>query len=455
MSALLRRKYNVKRTQLDWGKSMKKVPKVLMLVENLPVPGDPRVWAEATALREAGVGLSIICPKGLKYDESHICIEGIHIYRYQLPTHTGRFRGYLVEYCVALLKTFMLSLKVLIFQGFDVIHAANPPDLFFIIGIFYRFLGKKYLFDQHDPTPELFLAKFKGRSAFLQKLLLFLEYWSYLTAHLVITSNLSQKMFAMRRGHCPPQKVFVVRNGPNLQRMRLVPVEPEMKMGRRYMLVYVGMMGVQDGIEYILKALHHLIHNRGRCDVSLVLVGDGDRLPELRALAHNLLLDSYVYFTGWVDPKDVARYLSTADIGLIPDPQNGMNEFCTMVKTMEYMALGKPIVAFDLAETRFSAQEAALYAIPNQAEDFAKQIEILLDNEEARHRMGAIGQKRVEEELSWQHSQVHLLAAYKVLLGTNFGAPEIEASLPDPDLLPDGSYEANNSALSEHLVSRS
>lgn len=434
---------------------MGKACKVLMLVENISVPGDPRVWAEATTLHDAGVLVSIVCPKGNTQQESYICIEGIHIYRYKLPTHTGRFRGYLVEYCVALLMTFLLSLKVLFLQGFDVIHAANPPDLFFVIGIFYRFLGKKYVFDQHDPAPELFLAKFQGRTAYLKKILLFLEYWSYQTAHLVITSNLSQKMFALGRGHCSPQKVFVVRNGPNLQRMRQVPVEPEMKMGRRYMLVYVGVMGVQDGIEYILKALDHIIHNRGRCDVSLVLVGDGDRLPQLRALTHNLLLDSYVYFTGWVDPKDVARYLSTADIGLIPDPQNGMNEFCTMVKTMEYMALGKPIVAFDLAETRFSAQEAALYAIPNKVEDFAKQIEILLDDEEARHRMGAIGQKCVEEELSWEHSKEHLLAAYKALLGTNFGVPEIEASLPDPDLLPDGSYEANNSALSEHLVYRS
>jgi glycosyltransferase involved in cell wall biosynthesis len=433
---------------------MNKVPKVLMLVENLPVPGDPRVWAEAKALRDAGIGTSIICPKGPGYAESYICIDGIHIYRYQLPMHTGRFRDYLVEYCVALLMAFLLSFKVWLLQGFDVIHAANPPDLFFVIGIFYRFLGKKFVFDQHDPAPELFLAKFQGRTAYLQKILLFLEYWSYQTAHLVITSNLSQKMFALGRGHCSPQKVFVVRNGPNLQRMRRVPAEPEMKMGRRYMLVYVGLMGVQDGIEYILKAFHHLIHDRGRCDVSLVLVGDGDCLPQLRTLARDLLLDNYVYFTGWVDPEDVARYLSTADIGLVPDPQNGMNEFCTMVKTMEYMALGIPIIAFDLAETRFSAQEAALYAIPNEVEDFAKQIEILLDNEEVRQRMGAIGKKRVEEELSWEHSKAHLLASYSVLLGKKFGATEMEVLLPNPGLLSNGSYEVRSGSSSEHLATR-
>src|SRR5258708_21106207 len=208
---------------------MKKVPKVLMLVENLPVPGDPRVWAEATTLRDAGFRITVISPKGLTYRESHACIEDIHIYRYRLPNHSGGFKGYYTEYSVALLMTFLLSLKVLYLQGFDVIHAANPPDLFFVIGIFYRFLGKKFVFDQHDPAPEMFLAKFKRTSTHVQKLLLFLEYCSFRTAHLIIASNLSQKKFAIERGHCPSKKVFVVRNGPNLQRMHLVPAEPELK----------------------------------------------------------------------------------------------------------------------------------------------------------------------------------------------------------------------------------
>jgi len=397
---------------------MKKIPKVLMLVENLPAPWDPRVWAEATTLCAAGFQVSIICPKGLIHRESYSCVEGIHIYRYRLPTHMGGFKGYIAEYGVALLMTFCLSLKVLWLHGFDVIHAANPPDLFFIIGFFYRFFGKKFVFDQHDPAPEMFQVKFKGSSIRLYRLLLFLEYCSFRGAHLVITSNLSQKRFAIERGRCPPHKVFVVRNGPILQRMHLVPAEPELKGGRRYLLAYVGVMGQQDGVEYILHAIHHLIHKRGRQDVSLVLLGNGDCLPVLRGLAHDLQLDSYVNFVGWVDPEDVARYLSTADVGLIPDPQNGMNEFCTMIKTMEYMALGKPIVAFDLAETRFSAQDAAFYAMPNLVEDFANQIEALLDDEEARHRMGAIGCKRVKEELSWEHSKKHLIRAYEMLLGT-------------------------------------
>jgi glycosyltransferase involved in cell wall biosynthesis len=293
--------------------------------------------------------------------------------------------------------------------------------LFFVIGLFYRLFGKRFVFDQHDPVPEQFLAKFPGqsrKSLYRQKLLFLLEYWSYQTAQMVITSNLSQKRFALERGHVPAHKVFVVRNGPNLQRMRLAAPDPALKMGKRYLLAYVGMMGKQDGVEYTLYALHRLVYVQGREDVSLIVIGDGDRLLALRDLARDLDMDSYVNFVGLVAPEDVSRYLSSADVGLVPDPQNGMNEFCTMIKTMEYMAQGKPIVAFDLPETRFSAQEAALYATPNSVEDFTKKIALLLDDEEARHRMGAIGQRRVKEELSWEQSKEHLLAAYKTLFDT-------------------------------------
>jgi glycosyltransferase involved in cell wall biosynthesis len=400
---------------------MMKRSKVLMLVENSTVPGDPRVWAEATTLRYAGMQVSIICPKGQTQQEAYTYLEGIHIYRYRLPVQATSIKGYCAEYSIALLMTFWLSLKVFFRRGFDMIHAANPPDMFFVIGLFYRLFGKKFVFDQHDPAPELFLAKFKrqsGKSTRLQKLLFFLEFCSYRTAQIVITSNLSQRRFALERGHASPHKVFVVRNGPNLQRIRPVAPDPALKMGKRYLLAYVGMMGKQDGVEYTLYALHHLVHKQCRGDVSLIVIGDGDRLLALCDLARDLCLESYVNFVGWVAPGDVSRYLSSADVGLVPDPQNGMNEFCTMIKTMEYMALGKPIVAFDLPETRFSAQEAALYAIPNCVEDFAEKIAMLLDDEKTRHRMGAIGQRRVREELSWEQSKEHLLAAYKTLFDT-------------------------------------
>ena len=239
----------------------------------------------------------------------------------------------------------------------------------------------------------------------LYRLLLFLERCSYRTAHIVITTNLSQKRFAVERGHCHVGKVFVVANGPEFERIKLVTPEPELKRGRRYLLVYVGEMGVQDGVENTLYALHNLVHERGRQDVSLVLMGDGSCAPTLHALAHELELDEYVHFTGWVGAEDIVRYLTVADVGLTPDPENGLNEYCTMVKTLEYMAMGKPLVAFDLAEARYSAQDAALYATPNLVEDFASKIESLLDDEELRLKMGAIGRKRIEEALNWDRDK--------------------------------------------------
>ncbi len=401
---------------------------ILMLVENIPAPPDRRVWPEAKALREAGYQVSIICPKGQgQYEESEVCIDGITIYRYRLPAMKNKYFAYPIEYSAALLMTFLLSLKVLLRRGFDVIHAANPPDIFFLISLFYRLLGKKFVFDQHDPAPEMFKVKFGGRLPGLYRLQLLLERWSYRTAHLVITSNASQKKFAIERGGCEARKVFIVRNAPDLEYMKPVAPEPELKGGRQYLLAYVGIMNIQDGVEYALYALHELVHKRGRRDVSLVLMGDGDHMPALRALAHQLELDEYASFLGWTASKDILRYLTVADVGLIPDPQNGLNEYCTMIKTMEYMAMGKPVIAFDLAETRFSAQEAALYAEPNRVEDFADKIEILLDNQDLRSTLGALGRKRVEEALSWDHSKKNLLLAYEILFSPKSGSQVSEA----------------------------
>lgn len=389
-----------------------------MLDENLPVPADPRVWKEATTLHDHGFVVSVICPKGTTHcQESYICIDGIHIYRYRLPTTGNKYTAYFIEYSVSFIMTFVLSLKVLLRHGFDVIHAANPPDMFFLIGLFYRLLGKKYIFDQHDLAPEMFMLKFQGKMKIIYRLLLFLEWCSYHVAHQVIVTNLSQKWLAIQRGQCSPNKVFVVRNGPDLSRLPEILPEPEpaLKQGRPFLLAYVGVMGMQDGIDYALRALHTLIYTRGRRDVSLVLMGAGDELPALQKLSHHLQLDNYVNFTGWVESQELLRYLSTADIGLSPDPQNGLNELSTMIKTMEYMAMHKPVVAFDLTETRFSAQDAALYAKPNVVEDFADKIETLLDNEALRHQLGSYGRKRIEEELSWSNSTAYLLLTYKRL----------------------------------------
>jgi glycosyltransferase involved in cell wall biosynthesis len=395
-----------------------KPPKILILVENNTIPDKQHIWTEAMTLRDQGFQVSIISPKGETiHRESYICLDNIHIYRYSLSTGSGKI-AYILEYSLALLQTFRLSLTVLFRHGFDIIQSTNPPDIFFLIGLFYKLFGKKFIFEQHDPAPEMFQVIYQGRMSFLHKLLLFCEYCSYKTSDLVFTSSISQQNFALQRGHCPPEKVFLVRTGPDLQTLqqaRKTHINPTLKRGRKYLLAYVGVMNVQDGVENALYALHDLVHKRGRQDVSLILIGKGDHRPTLEALAHKLQLEEYVNFTGWLAHTDVLRCLATADIGIIPDPKNGLSEYCTLVKTMEYMGMGKPIVAFDLFETRYSAGDAALYAQPNLTEDLANKIEILLNDETLRLKMGTIGRQRVEEELCWDQTKLNLLLAYQKL----------------------------------------
>lgn len=390
-----------------------------MLVENLSVPADPRVWREAQTLHQNGYRVSIICPQGETRDqEPHAYIDGIHIYRYPLDTTIQKSTDYIKEYATAMLNTLGLSFKIWRLHGFDVIHAANPPDTFFAIGLLYRLLGKKFVFDQHDLAPEMFGVKFQGRMQTLYKLLQICERCSYRTADIVITTNESQRRNAIESG-CREKKVFVVRNGPDETRFNTVTPEPELKQGHKYLLAYIGVMGVQDGVDNVLHALNELVHKRGRQDVGLVLMGDGDQLPILKKLAKDLNLEAYVHFAGWVGKKDLLRYLSVADIGLSPDPSNTLNDRSTMLKTMEYMAMARPVVAFDLPETRYSAQEAALYATSNRIEEYVDKIELLLNDEALRLKMGAFGRKRVEEELSWNQTQKHLLRAYQALFPTH------------------------------------
>lgn len=397
---------------------MTKTPKVLMVVENVPAPLDRRVWPEAVTLCESGYQVSVISPKGTSdCRESYACLDGIHIYRYSIPTIKNKYLAYVLEYAVALLMTFWLSLKVLVRHGFDVIHVANPPDIFFMIGLFYRPLGKKFIFDQHDLSPELFKVIFNKRSKFMYGVMRFFEKCTYRVADLVITTNESQKKFAIERGHCRADRVYVVRNSSHIDRSRAAfPVDEFNCIPRSSCLLgYVGIMGVQDGVAYALYALNELVNRRGRQDVSLILMGDGADISSLRDLTHELDLDQHVNFTGWLSQEKMIYHLSTIDIGLVPDPQNGLNEFSTMLKTMDYMAMGKPIVGFDLVETRATAQDAGLYAVPNRIEGFADKIELLLDNEELRIKMGQSGRRRFEEELTWAQTSKGLLSAYQVL----------------------------------------
>ncbi len=418
---------------------MARVSKVLMLIENRPAPADARVWPEALALVEAGYEVTVISPKGpAPHGAAHDVIDNIHIYRYHLPAGHS-MASYIAEYAISVIMTFWLSLRVWLRHGFDVIHSANPPDTFFVIGLFYRLFGKKYVFDQHDLTPELFQAIFTGGAGetvarrgprLLHWLLLALERWSYNASHLVITTNLSFKRIAETRGHCAPDKIAVVRNGPNLDLFTRGATEPLLKPEGQYLLVYLGVMGAQDGVDNAIRAMHELVHARGRQDVRLLLMGGGDALPALRTLTHELALDPYVQFNGPTPKPEVVRILSSADIGLVPDPANGVNEYCTMIKAMEYMAMEVPIVAFDLIETRYSAQDAGIYATPNRVDEFADKIEALLADAELRRQMGAAGRARVEAELSWAHSKRNLITAYR----DAFGAPSAQAQPMTPEM---------------------
>jgi len=385
-----------------------------MLVENLPSPFDRRVWQEALALRDAGHAVSIICPTGRGYEKRYEVIEGVHIWRYSLPTEGAGALGYAVEYSVALVKAFYLSLKVALVRGFDVVHACNPPDLFFLIGGFFKLFGKKFLFDHHDANPELYEAKF-GRRDLFWKLMCWLERMTFRTADVSLATNESYRRIAVKRGGMPPERVYVVRSGPSLERMRITAPDEKLKKGKRYLIGYVGVMGRQEGIDLLLQAARTLVFDLGRKDVHFGLVGGGTSLDEMQKLARELGLSEYVTFTGRVPDVQMLAMLNTADICVNPDVANPMNDISTMNKVMEYMALGKPMVQFDLTEGRYSAQEASLYARRNDPADFAAKIAELIDDPQKRARMGAFGRRRVQEALEWRYEVPKLLAAYATL----------------------------------------
>lgn len=389
--------------------------RVLILVENLPSPFDRRVWQEATTLHENGYGVSIICPTGKGYEKHYEEIDGIHIYRYDLPFEAEGAKGYLIEYSSALIHTFRLAWKARREQGFDVIHACNPPDLLFLVGGFFKLLfRKKFLFDHHDINPELYEAKF-GRRDFFWKLMVFLERMTFRTADVSIATNESYKKIAIERGGMVPEKVFVVRSGPKLDRLKQLPPVQALKQGRNYLVGYVGVMGKQEGIDLLLQAAKYIVSDKGRRDIHFGLVGGGTSLDEMKAYAQELGVSEYVTFTGRVPDQEMLEMLNTADVCVNPDVANEMNDKSTMNKIMEYMALGKPIVQFDLTEGRFSAQDASLYARKNDPADLAEKIMQLLDDPDARERMGRYGRERVLNELEWQYEAPKLLAAYDAI----------------------------------------
>jgi glycosyltransferase involved in cell wall biosynthesis len=386
--------------------------KVLIIVENLPVPFDRRVWQEARALRDAGAAVSIICPAGKGFEQHYECLEGIHVYRHSLPLEAKGALGFLAEYAAALFHETRLAWTILFRHGFDVVHACNPPDLIFLVGLQFKLLGKRFVFDHHDINPELYEAKFNKRGFFWRLLCLF-EWLTFKTANVVISTNDSYRKIAITRGGKRPEDVFVVRSGPDLSRLRLVPSDAALKNGRAFLIGYVGVMGEQEGIDLLLESVRYLVIEKGRNDIQFVLVGGGPQLDNLKRLAREMGLDEHVTFTGRAPDELLLKVLSTADVCVNSDRVNAMNDLSTMNKVMEYMALGKPIVQFDVTEGRFSAGEASLYAKPNDPVDFAEKISELLADEAARRRMGEFGRQRIENELAWQYEVPRLVAAYK------------------------------------------
>ncbi|MEU1115978.1 MULTISPECIES: glycosyltransferase family 4 protein [unclassified Streptomyces] len=384
--------------------------RALVLVENLSVPFDRRVWQECTTLRDAGWEVHVICPRGTKRDtEARALIDGVRIHRYPLRAATGGPAGYLREYGTALWHTARLARAV---GPVDVVHACNPPDLLFLPALWLKRRGARFVFDQHDLVPELYLSRFDRGKDLLYRGVCALERMTYRAADVVLATNESYRDVAVRRGGQRPEDVFVVRSAPDTDRFHPVPAEPELKRGKPHLLCYLGVMGPQDGVDYALRALAKLRDDLGRTDWHAVFVGAGDAFDAMVELSKRLGLSEQVQFTGRIPDADLARYLSTADVCLSPDPRNPLNDVSTMNKVLEYMVMGRPIVSFDLREARVSAGEAALYAPANDEAEFARLVALLMDDPEQRAEMGKLGQERIGGQLSWRNSQRALLAAY-------------------------------------------
>jgi len=386
--------------------------KILIIVENLPVPFDRRVWKEACSLHRNGYEVTVLSPRGKGYEQRHEIIDGIHIYRHPMSKEGVTPFGYLREYSCTLFWEFVYAWWIYLCRGFHVIQGCNPPDDIFLVALPFKLLGIKYIFDQHDANPELYFSKY-GKKGFFYKTQLWLEKMTYRASDVVIATNGSYSNLAVTRGALAPEDVFVVRSGPDLKTFKAVPPNPALKYGKPYLIGYIGVMSVQEGLDILLDVVLH-IKNQGRRDVQLTCIGGGPALADLRRIAQDKGLADMVNFTGRASDQQLLEILSTADVCVNPDKPCEMNDISTMNKIMEYMALGKPIVQFDLKEGRFSAQGASLYADnQNQVPDFAAKILWLLDHPEERKRMGEFGLRRVQEELAWEYSVKHLLAAYE------------------------------------------
>ncbi len=388
--------------------------RVLIIVQNLPVPFDRRVWLEATSLAKAGYQVSVICPKLKGFNESFETLEGVDIYRYALPLDPKSRLGFVGEYGLALLSTFLKSFRVAFRgKGFDVIHACNPPETYWMLGLFWRLFGKRFLFDHHDLSPELYEVKFGRRRGAFPTLLRLFEKTTFKVASVAIATNESHRRVAIERGGMSPEHVYVVRSGPDLERFHVYPPDPKWKRGKDYLVAYLGEIGEQDGVDWLVRGMKILRDDLGRDDVHCVFIGGGTYRDDVIAQAGVVGVADVCTFTGIVSDEVLCRILSSADLAVDPVPKNSWSDKSTMNKIMEYMYFGLPIVGFDLAEARVSAGDAGNYVASNSEHDLAERISELLDDPEVRQEMSRYGQGRLRSELAWEHSVPHLLAAYE------------------------------------------
>ena len=393
--------------------------RILIIVQNLPVPFDRRVWLECRALISAGYRVAVVCPKG-SGDPAYEVVDAVELYKYRPYAPGGSKLSFVTEYAYSFLATARLALKARRSGRFAVMQACNPPDIFWPIALLLRARdGTRFVFDHHDLCPELFESRFPDGPKLPYRALRFLERRTHRTADHVISTNGSYRDIAIRRSGKAPADVTIVRTGPDPQRLRRGPADPAHRRGRRFLAAYIGVMGPQDGVDIVVRAADIVVHELGRDDIAFTLIGSGDCFDDLVALRDKLGLAGHVEFTGRAPDELVTSILSTADVGLSPDPKNPLNDLSTMNKSMEYMAFELPVVAFDLRETRVSCGDAAVYVRPNDVRDYAEAIVQLMDDEPKRALLGKVGRTRVEQELAWGHQERAYLDVYqRVTAGT-------------------------------------
>lgn len=391
--------------------------RVLIVVENLPVPYDRRVWLEATSLARAGMCVSVISPSGHNGRAGYQFLDDVHVHRYPMLVEGSGKWGLVVEYLWAFVCIFLLSVRVGLFgRGFDVLQVCNPPEIFWPTTFLWKAFGKRVVFDHHDLTPELFVVKFGGGRGIVYRLFLLMEKLTFLSADFVISTNESYRAIARTRGGKPDDRVFVVRNGPDPARLRRVDPDPAWRRGRKHVVVFLGEIGEQDGVDRLLRTARHIIRDLGREDIQFVILGGGPHYDATVRYAGELDIRDYVTFTGRVDSDVINTVLSTADVGTDPCPRTDLSDKSTHTKIMEYLFFGVPVVASDLTETRVSAADCAVYAEPEDEVRFAERILELIDDPGRARDIGQRGYARVRRHLLWEHSEpVYLETMRKAL----------------------------------------